>query len=508
MYHNIRVMLIDDEYLAIEDLKTLIDWNSLGFEICSTACSGRQALHIFKENPADLVITDISMPGMDGISLIEQLKKQKSDLLFLLLTAYAEVDYMKRAFKLGVQDYLIKDEITPQLLRKKLSEIHENYLISRRQHYSFMQKNMRQYFNCAASTLPERMEFSSWSRLLYCILTPDIIVPWIEESPGAAHLTVAQMLDRALLLAETFETEGLINLCAVPAYNNKIVVLLKAPDTSSTNKMLEILRNFSHELITKLKKQSKLSFSCFYSYIPMTLEAIHRDYFSRQKNIRARYFLGQNTVEPLDSKRLYITNRKLELTEDTLVELFEKADGSLNTFVDSQFETVIQKHNYQGLTQLVYTCFWFLSKHIPDLQLDYTETNLADIRAVHKYILLSLNHLVSQKNTELSYETRKALSYINVHYNEESLSIQDIADEVGLSTTHFSRVFKDNTGETVWDYLTSLRMKHACHLLAGTDKKIYEIAEETGYSSPQYFSQVFYKQLGMKPLDYRRKMRR
>ena len=104
MYHNIRVMLIDDEYLAIEDLKTLIDWNSLGFEICSTACSGRQALHIFKENPADLVITDISMPGMDGISLIEQLKKQKSDLLFLLLTAYAEVDYMKRAFKLGVQD--------------------------------------------------------------------------------------------------------------------------------------------------------------------------------------------------------------------------------------------------------------------------------------------------------------------------------------------------------------------------------------------------------------------
>lgn len=508
MYHNIRVMLVDDEYLAIEDLKTLIDWNSLGFEICSTACSGRQALRIFKENPVDLVITDISMPGIDGIALIEQLKKKKSDLLFLLLTAYAEVDYMKQAFKLGVQDYLIKDEITPQLLCEKLSEIHKNYLTSHRQRYSLMQKNMRQYFSSAVSVPAEKIEFFSWNHLLYCILAPDIIVPWIEQSPDTTHLTASQMLDRALPLAETCETKNLINLCAVPAYNNKLLLLLKISDTSSTTKVIETLRNFAHELITKLKKQSGLSFSCFYSYIPMTLESIHKDYFSKQKAIRARYFLGQNAVEPLDSKKLYITNKNLELTEDTLVELFEKTDGSLNTFVDSQFETVIQEHNYQGLTQLLYTCFWFLSRHIPDLQMEYSETELADIRAVHKYICLYLSHLDSQKNTELSYETRKALSYINTHYSEESLSIQDIANEVGLSATHFSRIFKDNTGETVWDYLTSLRMKQACHLLAGTDKKIYEISEETGYSSPQYFSQVFYKQLGMKPLDYRRKMRR
>ena len=109
MDHKIRVMLVDDEYLAIEDLKTLIDWESAGFEICSSASSGRQALRIFREKPVDLVITDISMPGMDGISLIEQLKSLKSDLLFLLLTAYAEVDYMKKAFRLGVQDPGLSD---------------------------------------------------------------------------------------------------------------------------------------------------------------------------------------------------------------------------------------------------------------------------------------------------------------------------------------------------------------------------------------------------------------
>ena len=128
MDHKIRVMLVDDEYLAIEDLKTLIDWESAGFEICSSASSGRQALRIFREKPVDLVITDISMPGMDGISLIEQLKSLKSDLLFLLLTAYAEVDYMKKAFRLGVQDYLIKDETDIETIKKDVVLVYsQNY---------------------------------------------------------------------------------------------------------------------------------------------------------------------------------------------------------------------------------------------------------------------------------------------------------------------------------------------------------------------------------------------
>ena len=88
MQKKIQVMLVDDEYLAIEDLKTLIDWNALGFEICATARSGRQALHAFESAPADLVITDISMPGMNGITLVEQLQQKNPRLLFLLLTAH------------------------------------------------------------------------------------------------------------------------------------------------------------------------------------------------------------------------------------------------------------------------------------------------------------------------------------------------------------------------------------------------------------------------------------
>ena len=507
MDHKIRVMLVDDEYLAIEDLKTLIDWESAGFEICSSASSGRQALRIFREKPVDLVITDISMPGMDGISLIEQLKSLKSDLLFLLLTAYAEVDYMKKAFRLGVQDYLIKDEITPHLLREKLAGIRDSFLTAERQRYSLVQKTMRRYFSSADAPFPEERDLDFDERLLYCILAPDIFVlPWFREA-ATATLSISQILDHTLPAAEAFETESLQNLCAVSSYNNKLLLLLKAQDVSSTTRVTESLKQFCSGLTARLREQTKISFSCFYSYIPMSLKDIHADYFSRQKAVRARYFLGQNTIEALNSKRLYITNKKMELTENTLTEIYEKPDGNLISFLNAQFEAVIKTHNYLGLTHLLHLSFWFLSRYVPDFESDCLKEDLTDLNAVRNFIRQSLELLYIRKDSGLSWETRKALAYIDTHYSEESLSIQEIADEVCLSATHFSRIFKENTGETVWDYLTALRIKKACQLLASTDKKIYEIAEQTGYSSPQYFSQVFFKQLGMKPLDYRRKSR-
>ena len=147
MKRNIRVLLVDDEFLAIEDLKTIIDWESLHFKIVATARSGKQALNILKNTDVDLVITDIMMPGMNGITLVEKVKEFNKEIIFLLLTAYAEVDYMKNAFHLGVEDYLIKDEITPTSLAQKLQYIQNKYERNRELSYSYLQKKLHNYFS-------------------------------------------------------------------------------------------------------------------------------------------------------------------------------------------------------------------------------------------------------------------------------------------------------------------------------------------------------------------------
>ncbi|WWR16404.1 response regulator [Lachnospiraceae bacterium JLR.KK008] len=506
MQKKIQVMLVDDEYLAIEDLKTLIDWNALGFEICATARSGRQALHAFESAPADLVITDISMPGMNGITLVEQLQQKNPRLLFLLLTAYAEINYMKSAFQLGVEDYLIKNEITPAILQAKLYKIREKYLASLSQSYSFLQKKLRKYFSDSSCAVARDLPEISHGSFLYCILAPDMILPWIEDLLISQKFSIPRIIDTAMPLVETYQYPGIENYCSVSAYNNKIIILLRMSENISTSSLLEKMQHFSDSLVQELWRQCALSFSAFYSYIPMDLERIHEDFFSKQRAVRARYFLGGRLRESLDSPRLFIHNEKIALTEDDLKNAFEKAQPNLIELIEEMFDTVIAGHNYHGLSLLVNVCFSFLSKRMEN-PLSLEDADLTDIAHIRAFIIQAVKELYENHNPDLPYEVKRAIQYIEDHFSEESLSIQEIAEEIGLSSTHLSRVFKTATGDTVWDYLTKLRIRKACRILRTSNAKIYEVAEMTGYASPQYFSQVFYKQIGVKPLDYRKKER-
>lgn len=505
MSNMIQVMLVDDEYLALEDLKTLIDWESLGFHILATARSGRAALGLFDSQPVDLIITDISMPNMDGITLIEQIKKKYQPPLFLLLTAYAEIDYMKRAFQSGVEDYLIKDEITPELLSSKLSGIRDKYMAARRLSYSFLQKNLTAYFGGSKSPFPSELSVLPKNNLLYCILIPDIIFPMVDEFFLAAKPSAAQMISEALPFTESYQQDGIHNLCSVAAYNNKLLLFLHVREISSLSGLRQTLQSFSRNLISRLKDSTGLSFSCFYSCIPMNLLQLHDDYFNRQKSIRARYFLGSSIAEALDSDRLCITNEKPEFTEEDFKSVLKNPDCDLPSYISRQFELITAGHNYIGLSHLINTCFSFLMRMSGSLALSPEATVFTDISTIRSFILEAAEDLEKKQLPSCSRETRKAISYIMQNYGRESLSIREIANEVGLSPTHFSRTFKTETGQTVWDYLTDIRIQKACRILTETDAKIYEIAEMTGYSSPQYFSQVFLKQKGMKPLDYRRK---
>lgn len=508
MQKKIRVMLVDDEYLAIEDLKTLIDWNTLGFEICVTARSGRQALCAFGTTPVDLVITDISMPGMNGITLVEQLKQKNPKLLFLLLTAYAEIDYMKSAFQLGVEDYLIKNEITPSLLCQKLCNIRERYISSLNQSYSFLQKRLRKYFSDIDSPLPEDLPVLPQHNFFYLILAPDIIIPWTEDLLLSRKFSASKMIDAAMPFTESYQTPDFENICSVAAYNHKILLLLYLPENISTGSLLEKIQRFSAGLVQALWQQCSLSFSAFYSYIPMNLQKIHRDYFSKQKNVRARYFLGCRICEALDSPRLFIHSEKISLSEEDLKNAFKNPEVNFSDYLNGLFDDVIATHNYYGFSHLISLCFSFLSKLDEENAISFEQADLSDIFHIRQFIVRSAARLYADKNPNLPYEIKEAIRYIAKHYHEESLSIQEIADAISLSATHLSRVFKTATGDTIWDYLTKLRIQKACHILRTTNAKIYEVAEMTGYTSPQYFSQVFQKQMGVKPLDYRKRERK
>lgn len=503
----VTVMLVDDEYLAIEDLKTLIDWHSIRLEIVSTARCGKDALRKFESAPVDLIITDISMPDMDGITLIEKIKQLPvSQPCFLLLTAYEEMAYMKRALRLSVEDYLVKDEITPEILIKRLSAIRSKICALNRDSYSYRQKSLQHYFSDRAAHCPQ-LDGIPDSNLLYLVLVPDAVIPWSDARMLHQQTAVIKMIDTALLHAETFSFDQMENICAVSAYNNKIIMLLHANTTLSTHQLITVLLDCSGKIIASLEKNYALSFSCFYSYIPMDIRTLHKSYFKHQEKLRAHYFMGSRTITALDSDKLFITNQKITVKEDTLQELYEDPCSDLRAFLTEQLDQIQSSHNYYGFIQLISSCFSFFERNFDTLPYDPDELSLTDFRDTRNFLLATISRLCQNRNPQMSYETKQALLYISENYSKVDLSIQEISDKIGMSVTHFSRIFKNDMSETIWEYLTSYRIQKACQMLRTTDAKMYEIAEMVGYSSSQYFSQVFMKKMGLKPLDYRKKER-
>ena len=133
---KITVMIVDDERLAQEDLLSLVDWNVLGFEVVATAFNGRQALSKFAQFSPQIVFTDMRMPFMDGVELIEKLRELDKQTEIVVLSAYEDFAYAKTAIRFGISDYVIKSEInkfafTELLikLRQKITQKTKNSMI-------------------------------------------------------------------------------------------------------------------------------------------------------------------------------------------------------------------------------------------------------------------------------------------------------------------------------------------------------------------------------------------
>lgn len=507
----IRVLLVDDEYLALEDLKTIIDWESAGFQIIGTALSGKQALRLMDREHADLVITDISMPNMNGIDLIREIKKCYPDTLFLLLTAYEEVPYMKSAFALGVEDYLSKDEITSDFLTDKLLSIREKFYSMASLKKSYIQKKVQFFFNHSSEVCPEELQTAFSGKYSYCVVIPPLSVaslhPALECTDNCGTSTYMSLLHHCEAFDFTQDTR-LKNVCTFYSYRQEIIMIIRVESLSSEYTLSQLMYHFSELLGNSIQTQLKQQATIIYSPYALAFSSLRQDYLHRRNNFKARLFLANNHVLKTNLSRLWLNDHPLTLNASDISRLYPDDFSLLMKKLDENYRQIVDEHNYTGFIEFADTCIYFLEQHSPECTAGIRSCQFSDFKELYHILTDSLLSLSEKKAAVCSPDTQKAVSYIHKHYGDDSLSIQEISEHVGLSATHLNRVFKHDMGITIWDYLTKHRIDKACEILAGTNAKIYQVAEMTGYSSAQYFSQVFYKYTSVKPLDYRRKYAR
>ena len=289
---KISVMIVDDEKLVLEDLKTLVDWEALGFEIVATAFNGKQALEKFKTFLPQVVFTDVRMPFMDGLELIRKLRETAPEVCIFLLTAYEDFTYARTAIKYGVKDYVIKstlDEVTFAQLLKKLFED-----ISRQNKLRDMlkTKQLLEYLE-----LPDGEEGADYSGMYrkayaYIVIEQDLPVVFTDDTVPEEMICSGKKI-ASIAVPEYMDESEMAAVSDLPG--GRTLVILDIPEVSQ-KKITETVQSYAREIRQRLRTALGYSFTVYVADRKQTIAELKRLYRGAKECFRRKYLLGSGGI--------------------------------------------------------------------------------------------------------------------------------------------------------------------------------------------------------------------
>lgn len=519
-----KVLLVDDEPIILRSLKAAIPWNELQLEIVGEAKNGEVALSLIAETSPQIVISDIRMPVIDGITLMKEVLSHNPKLIFIFISGYGEFEYAREALRQGAFDYLLKpidhDELTEMLerARTKLDRQKEN-------------EQLMHSVQMLSVLARERM----FAEMTLGNARPMQHLKWLENSEleGEYFMAVVQLDNYSSLAAQWGVEEKRLWLFAVrnivedwsmehgvltvfPFYNGEWVLLFPGALNSSK-------RELGEQLINGIKRYSKLSCSVGISSCTQGIDQLSTIYPLAVKALCQRFYSGHAGVY-IDEEASLSVNKEVKYPKELEIALIESIRTLDRNRMLSLFDEMAQYIEALAIPKevaerlivemivVVYRQFEHLNMQ-SEGSLDgllsklHTLGTLNDMMAALKqefgvWIEKSYNPVTRE---DARSEIEKAKRYIESNYHKD-LSIEEISELADLSISHFCTLFKQITGYTFLEYVTHCRMEKAKHILQNSNVKVYQVAPLVGYQDPRYFTQVFKKANGKTPTEFREEL--
>lgn len=507
-----KVMLVDDEILALEYLKNMIDWEEQGFEITWEALNGRKAFELYQEVKVDIVISDIKMPVMDGIELTKDLKLMDSSVKIILISAYKDFDYAKSGIQYGVSNYLLKHELTKETLIKELNKVKESIQSEKQllqSHKKYLIKNIiysttEQGFE--DNTLPPAFG----TRVIMILLSTNTTVLG-QGMEDDALLKSSQRLNGLIESIREVKYEDLTYLSDLQISENHYIVLFGIEEMHSefrvlktVNKGIRIIFSIAEEMdfISLRLCASKEIHSCEIAKTFRKLaKAIH---YSAFMDFGKGYFLDEPRI-PIDTD-----NEPKLVLKGRIDSIIGQSPNDIKEHIRQLFDEVSQVSwrlkNYKLLLSTLNQCITKFDEHILH-QFFSSEVKIKSFDdIVNSYVDIFMK--IGGKNSLSNWNDytsiiKEVIEYINHNY-EERLTLDYLGELFELNGVYLGQLFKKEVGITFLKYLTNYRMEIAEYYLANTRLSIGEIADKIGYNSSQYFSQIFTKHIGLTPQEYKK----
>ncbi|MBU3810329.1 MAG: response regulator [Candidatus Niameybacter stercoravium] len=533
-----KILIVDDEEEVRSSIMRKMQWEQLGYQLVGDAENGEDALEKVRVLEPDLVLTDIKMPYMDGLTLAKYIKEERNSTEIVIFSGFDDFEYAQKAIKLGVIEYILKPVNVAELteILKKLKLKMDEHIAEKRNiqalrlDYQRMLPVLKEHFlgDLVQGRLNHIAILEGFNRFNLCVkdgpswivATTHIEIPMIEQDKQRLNLhyevdliplSVEQIICEKLKGDFQFETFGTATgTCILCAIHTKLE--------------MERFMNKLNQVCLDCKKILELNVTIGLGKVYTKQELIKDSYDEAKNAIGYRATIGSGMV-------IYISD--VEVMHVGVLRFDEQSEGKLihaikfgeREEIIEVIESLMHKmkvakvHTSQHqvyVMAIIHSMMEMAQKYELDTNQiwgkeDYFKVmgRLLTIQSMQNFIINSALSIHENINKE-RYDTMKQLiveakKYITEHFTNPDLSVEMVCEHLHISQAYFSTLFKKETGQTYISYLTELRLNKAIELLNKTEDKTYIIANKVGYTEPNYFSYVFKKNFGIAPSRYQRR---
>ena len=542
----LKIFLAEDEVIVRETIKRMIPWEELGFELVGEAADGEKALPLLIRQKPDLLITDIKMPFMDGLTLAKLAKKELPELKIVILSGYDDFNYAKQAINIGVEDYLLKP-ITKNALIERISEIRSRYEHEKTQkeYYEKFQREMQAYEKNSSRDFFEALVRGSMDMMEVYKKAEKLGVDIVAEAYNILIFTMNSEEDFSGQKEGYSEWEAESLEMLEEFFSGHPSAMLFRSNIFSYGVLLkgqkESIKEITKECVGKIqgilnRKESKREWFLAVGQPVERLSQIKKSYHTASRAFSQRYLYVENILYYDEMEMMEHRSGQADTNDNAYL---KKVDvNALNPAILQKFlsngiqeetENFVKDYFYaigqEPMESLVFRNYVILNVRFSvitflkglgcdteGMEPENTEEILAEsgknIESAIAYAEKMVSQAITIRDQNSGNKNRSilktAVDFIESHYMEEEISLNTVANVANVSANHFSALFSQNMGQTFIEYLTSLRMNKAKELLRCTGMRSSEIAGEIGYKDAHYFSYLFKKTQGMTPSDYRK----
>lgn len=523
-----KVLVCDDEKWIRKGIIAKIQYHKFNFLQIDEAIDGKEALEIIENERPHIVITDVKMPNMTGIDLLKKTKELYPEIKFIIISGYAEFEYVQEAINLGAKGYILKPIVDDNLvsnLNKVIDELNQerkiNSLISSKDELVKINEEFKLeiYIN-------EVMRLAEDSSYNY---EQSFIHKYIKVGSKFMMALIRVPIDAAVKPLDTmFVKDKLVNLLKEKAEDNNAVMVNDASDVhqifviSSGSNELELKRSLEEYVtasVTKIKKMLNIQLIVALSGLTDKLCSLMYKQARSAIELRiinnSKWLYRYSDLDKNKIKKFYYPEQKLKVLSKCIEDGDFKNSYIMLREIFSFNE--YQVNNCEYIHFLISECISVMVKVCNKKEIEVTSvipfkllmpdkiSNYCSIDTILKDIGDAISSII-ESGTGCNYYAKdiiaKSKEYIDEHYGEE-LTVNALAKKFLINPNYLSNLFSKETGFTITKYITKVRMRKACELLKETSINIADVSGSVGYQDPQYFYRVFKKEMSITPAEYR-----